>query len=463
MADSDAARADAVESGASGGHRRVLSSAAMLGGATVLAKLAALAKDWLVARQLGAGDDLDAYLVAFLLPSYAVVVLAHTFASAFVPTYIRVWTSHGLAAGQQLASRVMLAGAGVLVIVTLGLLASARFVLPLVGASFDAAKLELTLSLFYPLAAVVITSGLSAMLAAVLGAHERFAAVAVAPVAIPLGTLAVFWTFDEQFGVQALAAGTVVGFVAELGILVVAARRLRLFVWPSFGPLGPEVRHVGAQYLPVAVSGLLMSSSLVVDQSMAASLGSGQVSILNYGGKIVAVVLSAVAVSLSTVLFPRFSRLIASGRPHELRRTIRLYARLIVLASIPGVALLALVSEPLVRLLFQRGAFTPDTTAAVTDVQLWLLPQIPFYVLAMLGARVLSALDGNPIVLRIGALNLLVNVVGNYVLMQWFGVTGIAMATSLMYVIATAATIVAVRLKLAEAAGADEPKKGASA
>jgi putative peptidoglycan lipid II flippase len=456
MGDSEAASSRTTEHGGSPGHRRILSSAALLGGATVVAKLAALAKDWLVARQLGAGDELDAYLVAFLLPSYAVVVLAHSFASAFVPTYIRSWTGQGLAAAQRLAGRVMAVGAGLLAIVMLVLLATARYVLPLVGASFDAAKLDLTVSLSYPLAGVVLASGLSAMLAAVLVAHERFGAVALAPVAIPLGTLAVFAAFNERFGVGALAAGTLAGFVAELCILIFATWRLGLLAWPRFG-LEREVRHVGVQYWPLALGGLLMSSSLVVDQSMAASLGSGQVSILNYGGKIVAVVLSAVAVSLSTVLFPRFSRLIAAGRTGELERMIRWYAGAIVLASILPVALLAIFSRPLVQLLFQRGAFTAETTAAVAQVQLWLLPQIPFYVLAMLGARLLSALDANQIVLRIGALNLVVNVVGNYVLMQWFGVRGIAMATSIMYAVATAATIVAIRGKLAErsAAGAN--------
>ena len=448
MPDSEAASAEAAGSRATAGHRRVLSAAAMLGGATVLAKLAALAKDWLVARQLGAGDELDAYLVAFLIPSYAVVVLAHSFASAFVPTYIRVWQQQGLATAQRLTSRVLAAGALGLVIVTLVLLATARFVLPMVGMGFDAAKLSLTLALFYPLAGVVIAAGLSAMLAAVLNAHERFVAAAVAPMAIPLGTLVVFWMYEDRFGVHALAAGTTAGFVAELCILAVAVSRCGLLVWPRFGWLEGELRHVGSQYVPVALGGLLMSSSLVVDQAMAASLGSGQVSIFSYGGKIVAVVLTAVAVSLSTVLFPRFSRMIAAGRQRELKRIVRWYAKMIVLAAIPVVALLALFSEPLVRLLFQRGAFTPETTAAVTGVQLWLLPQIPFYILAMLGARVLSALDGNQIVLRIGALNLVVNVSGNYVLMQWFGVNGIAMSTSLVYAIAAAATLLAIRLKL---------------
>ncbi len=209
-------------------------------------------------------------------------------------------------------------------------------------------------------------------------------------------------------------------------------------------------RDVGGQYWPIVAGGLLLSSSLVVDQSMAASLASGQVSVLNYGGKVVSVVVAAVAASLATVLLPRFSHLIAAGHWHQLKRTFARYAGAIFALSIPGVALLIALSTPLVRLLFERGAFTPETTVAVSRVQQWLLVQIPFHVVTLLGVRVLSSLGGNRTVLAIGALNLVTNVVGNLVLMQWFGVNGIAMSTSLVYVFATVATLAAIRMKLAE-------------
>src|SRR5690606_3752697 len=99
---------------------------------------------------------------------------------------------------------------------------------------------------------------------------------------------------------------------------------------------------------------------------------------LNFGGKVVAVVLGIVAASLSTVLFPRFTHLIAAGQMAEFKRTFRGYALGIVLLSIPAVVVLAMFTEPIVRLLFERGAFTPDDTAAVSRVQWWLLPQVPF-------------------------------------------------------------------------------------
>jgi putative peptidoglycan lipid II flippase len=137
-----------------------------------------------------------------------------------------------------------------------------------------------------------------------------------------------------------------------------------------------------------------------------------------------------------------------------LARTIRGYTRLIVAGSIPVVAILALGAEPMLRLLFERGAFTSEATEASARVQFYLALQIPFYVLVMLGSRLLSAWDANQSVLRIGALSLAVNVVADYTLMQWFAVDGIAMATPLAYAVTAIAMAVAIRTKMVEARAA---------
>jgi len=195
---------------------------------------------------------------------------------------------------------------------------------------------------------------------------------------------------------------------------------------------------------------VLISSSVVVDQSLAASLGSGNVSILNFGGKIVSLLLGIVAISLSTVLFPRFAHLIAADQWQTLQRTARNYFMLILVGSIPCVAVVALGAEPMIWTLFQRGAFTSESTAAASEVQAWLALQIPFYVLVMVGFRLLSALDSYQTILRISALNLGLNIVGDVVLMHWFGVRGIAMSTSLVYLVAATATLVAIKMRLSE-------------
>jgi putative peptidoglycan lipid II flippase len=109
-----------------------LASAAMLGTATVLVKLIALAKDWMVARRFGAGDELDAYLIAFMIPSFGVAVLGHSFASAFVPTYVRL-SEERPADARRLVSGALAAGLVVLLTVALLLAATSGWLLPLVA------------------------------------------------------------------------------------------------------------------------------------------------------------------------------------------------------------------------------------------------------------------------------------------------------------------------------------------
>jgi putative peptidoglycan lipid II flippase len=117
--------------------------------------------------------------------------------------------------------------------------------------------------------------------------------------------------------------------------------------------------------------------------------------------------------------------------------------------------LLIAVSEPIVRVVFQRGAFTAETTAIVSRVQICYLLQLPFFVPGLVAVRLLSAMNGNRLISAIAACNMIVNIAGNYLFMRWFGVAGIAASTSLVYAVSTALIFFAVTLRLNSAMSAE--------
>jgi putative peptidoglycan lipid II flippase len=208
---------------------------------------------------------------------------------------------------------------------------------------------------------------------------------------------------------------------------------VRLF--PRWHGADPHVRQVAKQYVPMIGGAFLMGGTYIVDQSMAAMLSPGSVASLNYGNKVVAFITGLAATTVGTAVIPYFSSIVAREDWAEARHILRRYLWLIFGLSIPATILLVGVSEPLTRALFQRGAFGAGETHTVAHVQSFFALQIPFYVAGIMLVRLISSLRANHFLLWGALINLVINVVLNYLLMRWLGVAGIALSTSVVYLI----------------------------
>ena len=179
-----------------------------------------------------------------------------------------------------------------------------------------------------------------------------------------------------------------------------------------------------------------MGGTTLVDQAMATPLGQGSVSALNYGIKLSSLILQTGALAVGTAVLPYFSRMIAHEDWRAVRSTLRTYLGLAILASTAMSLFLILFSTPLVRLLFERGAFTAEDTALVSQIQALYALQIPFYIGGIIMVRLISAMKANYL-LTIGAVvSLVLNIVLNLLFIEWFGVAGIALSTSGVYLVA---------------------------
>jgi putative peptidoglycan lipid II flippase len=183
----------------------------------------------------------------------------------------------------------------------------------------------------------------------------------------------------------------------------------------------------------------------LVDVAMAATLGDRQLAVLNYGNRLILPILSISSIALGTAVFPYFSRLVAEQEWHRLQRTLTTYARLILAATVPLTVVLILLSETIVRVLFQHGEFTADDTAAVSQVQATLALMVPCYTLAVVYSRVLISLRKSQLMLIGSVIVFVVNVAGDYAFKELIGIKGIALATVVNYGIQLSFTYVVCR------------------
>jgi putative peptidoglycan lipid II flippase len=237
--------------------------------------------------------------------------------------------------------------------------------------------------------------------------------------------------FGARFGIWAMVWSTLAGSLLHAIIVAwMMQRRGYRFRLCWYG-MDEATREVAGQYGPVLLSSVVSSGGLLVDQSMAAMLIAGSVSALVYANRFVSVVLTLLAGAISTAIVPYFSRMIALRDWTGCSHTLRTWVRLTAVVSVPIAALLIAGARPLVRVALQHGQFGPRDTRVVASVLAMYAIQIPFFVVSRVYYRFIVAMRRTDLILYCGIINLGLDIVLNLVLMHWFGVAGIALATSL--------------------------------
>jgi putative peptidoglycan lipid II flippase len=414
-------------------NRQIFSAAITVGLMTVLVKLASAAKELVVAWRYGTGDALDAFLIAFLVPSFITSVVAGSFNAALIPTYIRVREQESLETAQKLLSGVTVWSLGLLAIATSLMVMAAPLYLRWIATGFSPDKLNLTFRLLCAIAPIVLLDGMIAIWGAVLNAGERFALAAVSPAITPVITV-IFLLVGKSVGIFALAGGLVCGSLLELLLLGAALKRQGMSLRPKWYGFDAHLRQVADQYAPMIAGSFLMSSTVLVGQSMAAMLSPGSLASLNYGSKLITFPMGLATTALGTAVVPFFSTMVVQEDWRGVHFTLKRYLLLIFAISVPLTAGICLFSEPLVQLFFQRGAFTAEDTHLVAHIQTFYALQIPFYIALVFIARLVSAMRLNQVLMWASVLNLLNNIVFNYLFLQKLGIAGIALSTTCVMV-----------------------------
>jgi putative peptidoglycan lipid II flippase len=156
---------------------------------------------------------------------------------------------------------------------------------------------------------------------------------------------------------------------------------------------------------------------------------------LNYGNKVITLVLGLAATAIGTAVLPYFSRMVAEKEWGHLRKTLKFYLRLIFVFAVPIALLIFWLSESLVNIIFQRGAFTAGDTRLVASIQAFFSFQIPFYIAGIMLARLISSLRANNILMWGALINISVNIGFNILFIYLMGLKGIAFSTSLVFMI----------------------------
>jgi len=337
--------------------------------ATLVSRVLGLARDQVQSYYFGAGAVTDAFYAAFRIPNLLRDLFAEgALSSAFVPTFTVERERNGIERGWQLANRILTAM--VILLGSLGLLTAvfAPSILRLYVAGFEPGKMELTITMTRILAPFLLFVALAAVAMGILNTCGRFFLPALAPAwfnfAAILGVVLLFPVFRSA-GIPTgltLAVGAMIGGILQFLVQVPALRREGFRFRPEWNLGDPGLRRVAALMLPATFGLAATQLNILVDTALASGLGDGPITWLSMAFRLMQLPIGLFGVAIATANLTRVSRDVAAGDREGLRLNLAASLRAAALLTLPASAGLIALREPIVRILFERGLFSPADT-----------------------------------------------------------------------------------------------------
>jgi putative peptidoglycan lipid II flippase len=421
--------------------RQIARAAGVVMAAFILSNLVGLVRQILVSDAFGTSSELDAFNAASTYPDLIFMLVAGgALASAFVPALTGFLARDDRRGGWYLSSAIINL---VFVILSILSLVSAVFAPQIVqyilAPKYSPEQQALTAQLLRILLIAPTIFGVSGLLMGILNAHQVFLWSALAPSMLWLGMIIGVLFFAPTLGIFGLAWGYVLGAVLHLLIQIPATLRLpERKYFRSFGLGFPAVREVGRLMGPRLLGVAAVQINFVINTILATGMAVvGSLSSLKYAWAIMTMPQVVIAQSIAIAALPTFSAQVARGKLSDMRSSLASTLRGVILLSVPSTVGLILLREPIIGMLFQRGAFTAYSTELVSWALLW-------YTVGLLGHGVVEILSRafyalhdtkTPVLVSVGAMSL--NIVFSLLFsalferIDWLPFGGLALANSL--------------------------------
>lgn len=419
---------------------RLARSAGIVSLATMTSRALGLVRDQTLAYRFGAGNPMDAFLVALRIPNLLRELVAEgAMNAAFVPVFTRRLTTAGRGAAWRLGAQLVNALAVVTGVLVAAGIVFAEPLIRLFASDYQAVpgKFELTVQLTRIVLPFLTLVAVAAACMGMLNSLRRFFVPALSPAAYNVCLIASavvvapLMPDDGTAPIASVAAGVLAGGAGQIAVQWWALRREGFRYRPALDPADQGLREVVGLMGPATIAGAALQVNLLVNTILATGEGTGAVTWLTLAFRLMYLPLGVLGVSIATVALPAISRHAAAGDLAAVRRTVSHGLRLTAAVMAPAAVGLAVLATPIVRVVFEHGEFTAADTPATARALVLYAPGIVGYAAVRLTAPVFYAFGTSLTPALVGVLTVAANVGLNLVLVRVLGYPGLALGTTI--------------------------------
>ena len=407
---------------------------------TLMSRVLGFTREMLMAAALGTGPIADAFNAAFQFPNTFRRLFAEgAFNAAFVPLFAKEIEAGGMDGAKRFSEEVF----GVLFTVLTAITILMELAMPLLVATIVAPgfvdnpqKFDLTAALATIMFPYLICMSLGAMMSGMLNSLRRYFAAAIAPVflnIILIGVLAYAW-YKGNDGLSVgygLAWGVLAAGIVQLAIVWIAVRHAGISVGFRRPRLTPNVKRLLVLAFPAAITGGITQINQLIGTAIASAQDSA-VSSLAYADRIYQLPLGVVGIAVAIVLLPELARALKSGNLVEAANLQNRSVEFTLFLTLPAAAALLVMSEPIVRVLYERGAFAATNSTPIVSAVLAIFGLgLPAFVLIKAFTPGYFAREDTRTPMYFAAISVVVNVSVALTLFPKIGAAGIATASAI--------------------------------
>lgn len=427
----------------------LLKAAGIVAALSVISKFLGFAREASLAAVFGATYATDAYLMGQTIPVAIFSAVSAALGSTFIPVFSQVRQAHGRDAAHKMVSSVINAT----LLLAVAFIAVGEFfagpLTRLVAPGFQGEVYALTVSMTRIMFPMILFQALSGLLTGMLQADDNFAVPAMTSLAYNITIIGSIIFLGPKFGIRAVGAGTVVAIAVQVVLKLPAIARTGYRWSPILNLNDPGLRRMGALIGPVLLATFAGQASTLVNRMLVSGLAEGSLAALNYATRLMGLVPGVVGTSIITVMYPTLSRLSAADDWSRYSKAFSESIKMISFVLVPAAVGMAVLRVPMVRIVFERGAFDSEATQATAWALLFLSPAVALFTLRDMTSRAFYALQDTTSPMMVSIFSAGINIVLNLVLVGPLAQGGLALANTLSSAFGAGVLLWILRKKLA--------------
>lgn len=422
-------------------------TAALLMVLTIFSTVIGLIRELVLSFYYGVSHITDAYLISIAIPQTLIAFIGAAIASVYIPMYRKIESEVSVKKADEFTNNIinllfLLCSVIVLLVITF-----TPFFVKIFAIGFKDETFNLTVDFTRVSIFAIYFSILATLMSSYLQLKNKFVAGGI--MSIPLNLIIIFSIIlSSIYNLYILSLGSVVGAVFQLLLIIIIVKKAGFRHHFIFNLKDIYIKKMLALSMPVMFGVSVYQLNTLIDKTIASQVISGGISSLSFASRVNALIFGLFAVPIATAMYPTISKLSAENNLTKLKEIVSKAFLSVMLLVVPSTVGSMIFAEPIIRLLFGRGAFDDVAVQMTASALLFYSIGMLFVSFREILYRTFYSLQDTKTPLINAAISMVINIILNIVFSSFWGIAGIALATSISSIVCAILLIINLRKKI---------------